>query len=51
MIIKKLHSVTFHGHRTWAIPVPRLGTGQKRDSVLLNSALTILQCHAWQVPK
>jgi len=53
-VIGKLHTVTFHGHRTEAIPLPHpsgASTWHRTESglALLESALTILQQHpAWQ---
>ena len=53
-VIGKLHSVTFHGHRTEMIPLPHpsgASTWHRTESglALLESALTILQQHpAWQ---
>lgn len=53
-VIGKLHPVTFHGHRTEAIPLPHpsgASTWHRTESglALLESALTVLQQHpAWQ---
>jgi len=53
-VIGKLHPVTFHGHRTEAIPLPHpsgASTWHRTEAglALLESALTILQQHpAWQ---
>jgi uracil-DNA glycosylase len=53
-VIGKLHPVTFHGHRTEAIPLPHpsgASTWHRTEAglVLLESALTILQQHpSWQ---
>ena len=53
-VIGKLHPVTFHGHRTEAIPLPHpsgASTWHRTESglALLESALTILEQHpAWQ---
>lgn len=53
-VIGKVHPVTFHGHRTEAIPLPHpsgASTWHRMEPgiVLLESALTILQQHpAWQ---
>jgi uracil-DNA glycosylase len=53
-VIGKLHTVTFHGHRTETIPLPHpsgASTWHRTESglALLESALTILQQHpAWQ---
>jgi uracil-DNA glycosylase len=53
-VIGKLHSVTFHGHRTEAIPLPHpsgASTWHRMEPgiSLLESALVILQQHkAWQ---
>jgi len=53
-VIGTLHPVTFHGHRTEAIPLPHpsgASTWHRTESglALLESALTILQQHpAWQ---
>ncbi|WP_340120828.1 uracil-DNA glycosylase family protein [Methylobacter svalbardensis] len=53
-VIGKLHPVTFHGHRTEAIPLPHpsgASTWHRTESglALLESALTILQHHpSWQ---
>jgi len=53
-VVGKLHPVTFHGHRTEAIPLPHpsgASTWHRTESglALLASALTILQHHpAWQ---
>jgi len=53
-VIGKLHAVTFHGHRTEAIPLPHpsgASTWHRTESglALLESALTILQKHpSWQ---
>jgi uracil-DNA glycosylase len=53
-VIGKLHSVTFHGHRTEAIPLPHpsgASTWHRKEPgiTLLESALTILQRHpSWQ---
>jgi uracil-DNA glycosylase len=53
-VIGKLHPVTFHGHRTEAIPLPHpsgASTWYRTEAglALLDSALTILQHHpAWQ---
>jgi uracil-DNA glycosylase len=53
-VIGKLHTVTFHGHRTEAIPLPHpsgASTWHRMEPGigLLESALTILQQHsAWQ---
>lgn len=54
-VIGKLHTVTFHGHRTEAIPLPHpsgASTWHRMEPgiSLLESALTILQQHkAWQI--
>lgn len=53
-VIGKLHPVTFHGHRTEAIPLPHpsgASTWHRKEPgiTLLESALTILQQHpSWQ---
>ena len=53
-VIGKLYPVTFHGHRTEAIPLPHpsgASTWHRTEPglMLLESALTILQHHpAWQ---
>jgi len=53
-VIGKLHPVTFHSHRTEAIPLPHpsgVSTWHRTEPgrALLESALTILQHHpAWQ---
>jgi uracil-DNA glycosylase len=53
-VIGKLHPVTFHGHRTEAIPLPHpsgASTWHRKEPgiTLLESALTILQRHpSWQ---
>ncbi len=53
-VIGKVHPVTFHGHRTEAIPLPHpsgASTWHRTEPgvALLESALTILQHHpAWQ---
>jgi uracil-DNA glycosylase len=53
-VIGKLHPVTFHGHRTEAIPLPHpsgASTWHRTEAgvALLESALTILQNHpSWQ---
>lgn len=53
-VIGKLHPVTFHGHRTEAIPLPHpsgASTWHRKEPgiTLLESALTILEQHpAWQ---
>ncbi len=53
-VIGKLHPVTFHGHRTEAIPLPHpsgASTWHRTEAglALLDSALTILQHHpSWQ---
>jgi uracil-DNA glycosylase len=53
-VIGKLHPVTFHGHRTEAIPLPHpsgASTWHRTEAglALLDSALTILQQHpSWQ---
>jgi len=53
-VIGKLHPVTFHGHRTEAIPLPHpsgASTWHRKEPgiTLLDSALTLLQQHpSWQ---
>ncbi|MDO9047187.1 MAG: uracil-DNA glycosylase family protein [Methylobacter sp.] len=53
-VIGKLHPVTFHGHRTEAIPLPHpsgASTWHRTEPglALLESALTVLQHHpSWQ---
>jgi uracil-DNA glycosylase len=53
-VIGKLHPVTFHGHRTEAIPLPHpsgASTWHRTEAglALLESALTVLQNHpSWQ---
>jgi uracil-DNA glycosylase len=53
-VIGKLHPVTFHGHRSEAIPLPHpsgASTWHRKEPgiALLESALTILQQHpSWQ---
>ncbi|MGZ4981119.1 MAG: uracil-DNA glycosylase family protein [Methylobacter sp.] len=53
-VIGKLHPVTFHGHRTEAIPLPHpsgASTWHRKEPgiTLLESALTILQNHpSWR---
>lgn len=53
-VIGKLHPVTFHGHRTEAIPLPHPSGAStwhrtEQGHALLESALTTLQQHpAWQ---
>jgi uracil-DNA glycosylase len=53
-VIGKLHPVSFHGHRTEAIPLPHpsgASTWHRKEPgiTLLESALTILQQHpSWQ---
>jgi uracil-DNA glycosylase len=53
-VIGKLHPVTFHGHRTEAIPLPHpsgASTWHRTEAglALLDSALTLLQQHSsWQ---
>jgi len=53
-VIGRLHPVTFHGHRTEAIPLPHpsgASTWHRTDAglALLDTALTLLQQHSsWQ---
>ncbi|MDI1291649.1 MAG: uracil-DNA glycosylase family protein [Methylobacter sp.] len=53
-VIGKLHPITFHGHRTEAIPLPHPSGAStwhrtEQGHALLESALTTLQHHpAWQ---